>query len=219
MSWREPEADRGRAPGPPLRLAAIAAVLAAGACLALWSGYEYGPRLLPGGAPGRSAAGPAGIPLALQVFGKPRPMPALAFTDADGRRLTLDDFRGRVVLLNIWATWCVPCRTEMPALERLEGKLGGKGFTVLPLSIDQAGVPAVERFYHRFGLKRLGIYVDPPAQVSSTLGIPGVPTSFLIDAEGREVARKIGPAAWDGPDMVALIRRYLPPAPGQRGGP
>lgn len=193
----------------PLRLMAFAVIVSAGACLALWSGYEFGPRLFP-----EQAAGPpAGFsesPFAVQVLKTPRAMPALAFADGQGRRLTLADFRGRVVLLNVWATWCVPCRKEMPALDRLEGKLGGGDFLVLPLSIDHAGAPAVARFYRQLGVKRLGIYLDPLARVSGALALPGVPTSFLVDAEGREVARKIGPAEWDGPQMTALIRRYLP---------
>jgi thiol-disulfide isomerase/thioredoxin len=205
-------------PSAPLRFIMIAALLAAGASLALWSGYEYGPLLFPSGMPER-ATGPAENPFALQILDKPRPMPALAFADRDGHPMTLGDFRGRVVLLNLWATWCVPCRKEMPALDRLQQRLGGEAFVVVPLSIDHAGVPAVERFYRQLGLKRLGVYVDAPAQVASSLAIPGVPTSFLIDAEGREVARKIGPAIWDGGDMVALIRRYMPQSHQQGTGP
>jgi thiol-disulfide isomerase/thioredoxin len=209
-------------PGLPLRLVAIAAVVTVGASLALWSGYEYGPRFFPDNA-SEQAAGPAagfaGNPFALQLLGKKRPMPAIAFTGRNGHKLTLKDFRGRVVLLNVWATWCVPCRKEMPALDRLEDRLGGRDFTVLPISIDRAGAPAVERFYHQLGLKRLGIYVAASPSLASRLSLPGVPTSFLIDTEGREVARKIGPAAWDDSDMVALIRRYLPPDHRQRAGP
>jgi thiol-disulfide isomerase/thioredoxin len=202
----------------PLRLAGIAVALTAGMSLALWSGYQYGPLLFPERAPDR-AAGLAESPLALQVFEKPRPMPALAFADRDGRPLNLGDFHGRVVLLNLWATWCVPCRREMPALDRLQQRLGGRDFTVLPLSIDQGGAPAVERFYRRLGLKRLGVYVASSARVSGSLALPGVPASFLVDAAGRGVARKIGPADWDGKDMVALIRRYLPPGRRQQAGP
>ncbi len=206
----------------PLRFAVIAVVLAAGASLALWSGYEYGPLLFPSDAPER-AAGPAGSsaenPFALQILARPRPMPALVFADRDGHPVTLGAFRGRVVLLNVWATWCVPCRKEMPALDRLQQRLGDEAFVVVPVSIDHKGVPAVERFYRQLGLKRLGIYIDSPAQVASSLVIPGVPTSFLIDAEGREVARKIGPAVWDGDDMVALIRRHLPAGHRQGAGP
>lgn len=212
-------------PPSPLRLMALAVAVSAGASLALWSGYEYGPRIFPGSVSDRAAGFPGDFgrglgesAFALQVLGKPRPMPALAFADARGHPLTLASFRGRVVLLNIWATWCVPCRKEMPALDRLAGRLGGKGFVVLPLSIDHGGVPAVERFYRRLGLKRLGIYVDSSPNLAGALALPGVPTSFLVDAEGREVAHKIGPAAWDGPQMMALIRRYLPPER-QKAGP
>jgi thiol-disulfide isomerase/thioredoxin len=145
----------------------------------------------------------------LSVHDEPRTVPAIQFTDADGRPLTLADFRGRVVLLNIWATWCVPCRKEMPALDRLEGKLGGRDFIVLPLSIDRNGLPAVKPFYQELGLEKLGIYLDPSGRGSRALAIPGVPATILIDREGREAARKMGPAEWDGAEMIALIRRYL----------
>jgi thiol-disulfide isomerase/thioredoxin len=209
-------------PALPLRLAVIAAALLAGASLALWSGYEYGPRLFPHGAPGHAAGAAGGFAesfFAPQVLDNRPLMPALAFVGRGGHPLTLADFRGRVVLLNLWATWCVPCREEMPALDRLQQQLGGKDFVVVPLSIDHAGAPAVERFYQKLGLKRLGVYVDPSARISNSLALPGLPTSFLVDAEGREIARKIGPAKWDGGDMVALIRRYLPPEHRQRAMP
>lgn len=202
----------------PLRALALAAIVAAGAGLALWGGYEFGPQLFPAGPSERAAEGFGKNPLALQVLAEPRPMPALAFIDRDGRPLTLGAFRGRVVLLNIWATWCAPCRREMPALNHLEKTLGGKDFTVLPLSVDHDGAPAVERFYRQLGLTRLGVYIDASARAAGALALPGLPTSFLIDAEGREVARKIGPAAWDDPQMTALIRRYLPPER-QKAGP
>ncbi len=202
----------------PLRFAAIAVTLAAGMSLAMWGGYEYRPLLFPERAAGPPAGSGESL-LALQVFAKKRPMPALAFTDRDGHPLSLGNFRGRVVLLNLWATWCVPCRKEMPALDRLQQRLGGKDFTVLPLSIDQGGAPAVERFYRQLGLTRLGVYIASSAGVSASLALPGVPTSFLVDANGHEVARKIGPADWDSNDMMALIRRYLPPGRRQQAGP
>lgn len=151
---------------------------------------------------------------ALEVFDSPRPVPIVDFAGADGHRLTLADFHGRVVLLDVWATWCAPCRKEMPALDRLEAKLGGANFIVIPLSIDRRGADAVKPFYRELHLDKLGIYIDRTAEVSSALALPGLPTTMLIDRNGREVARKLGGGDWDGPQMVALIRRYLPPRPG-----
>jgi thiol-disulfide isomerase/thioredoxin len=154
---------------------------------------------------------------ALSVHAEPRPVPAIRFTDGDGRELTLADFRGRVVLLNIWATWCVPCRKEMPSLDRLEKQLDRKDFIVLPVSIDRKGLSVVKPFYEELGLASLGIYLDTSGSIQGALAVPGIPTTLLIDREGREVARKMGAAEWDSPEMVALIGRYLPPGGDNEG--
>jgi thiol-disulfide isomerase/thioredoxin len=177
--------------------------------------YHYGPLLHhveAGAAFPLVGAAPPLDDLALVVFKPPRPVPAIRFTDADGRAKTLQDFRGRVVLLDIWATWCGPCRKEMPALDRLGGKLGGADFIVLPVAIDRNGSAAVEPFYRALGIKRLGVYLDPLGRGTSALAVPGVPTTLLIDRDGRLLARKMGGASWDSPPMIALIRRLLPPA-------
>src|SRR5215469_273008 len=137
------------------------------------------------------------------------PQPEIRFQDDQGHDLTLADFRGRAVLLNLWATWCVPCRQEMPTLDRLEARLGGKDFLVIALSIDRKGVDAVRDFYREVGVEKLAIYLDPSGKGSRGLAIPGVPTTLLIDQEGREVARKMGAAEWDGPEMVSLIQRTM----------
>jgi len=147
--------------------------------------------------------------LALSVFERPRHVPEIPFQDDQSHELTLAEFRDRVVLLNIWATWCVPCRQEMPALDRLEARLGGRDFLVIALSIDRKGVDAVRDFYREVGVEKLAIYLDPSGKGSHALAIPGVPTTLLIDREGREVARKMGAAEWDGPEMVSLIERTI----------
>ena len=140
---------------------------------------------------------------------EPRPLPELRFADGDGRDLTLGDFRGRLVLLNIWATWCVPCRKEMPTLDRLQAKLGGPDFEVIALSIDRQGLAAVKPFYAELGLKALRIYLDASGKATQALTTVGVPTTLLIDQEGREIGRVLGPAEWDSPEVEAVIRRYL----------
>jgi thiol-disulfide isomerase/thioredoxin len=145
----------------------------------------------------------------LSLLDQPRALPELRFVGSNGEALTLGDFRGRPVLLNIWATWCVPCRQEMPALDRLQAAFDKSQFLVLPLSIDRKGVPAVKSFYQELGLETLGIYVDETSKAARALDTVGVPTTLLIDREGREIGRKIGPAEWDSPDMVALIREHL----------
>lgn len=138
----------------------------------------------------------------------PRELPTFAFKDATGETLTLVDFHGRVVLLNIWATWCPPCREEMPSLDRLNAKLGGPAFEVVALSIDRD--PAlVKPFYNEFDVQTLHGYFDTSAKVSNVLRAPGIPTTLLIDQEGREIGRAFGPAAWDSPQVENLIESAL----------
>lgn len=135
--------------------------------------------------------------------------PEIRFIDGDNRALTLRNFGGRPVLLNVWATWCVPCRKEMPSLDRLQAKFDPSRFLVLPLSIDAQGVAAVARFYHQLKIKSLRIYVDQSGAALNLLRAPGVPTSIFLDKDGREIGRKIGPAAWDKPETIALLRKHM----------
>lgn len=138
----------------------------------------------------------------------PRELPAFSFQNEAGKTISLADFRGRVVLLNIWATWCPPCREEMPSLDRLNAKRGGPTFEVVALSIDRD--PAlVKPFYKEFNIQTLHGYFDPTTKVSDTLRIPGVPTTLLINHEGREIGRAMGAAAWDSPQVNALIDAAL----------
>lgn len=139
----------------------------------------------------------------------PRELPPLAFVDADGRALTLSDFRDRIVLLNVWATWCLPCREEMPTLDRLQGRLGGEDFHVLPLSIDRAGLDPVRRFYGEIGIRHLGIYFAAGVRPPSALGVIGLPTTLLIDRQGREIARRAGPAEWDSQGAVEQFETVI----------
>lgn len=131
------------------------------------------------------------------------------FEDSDGTSLSLADFHGKVILLNIWATWCPPCREEMPALDRLQAKLGGSDFQVLPLSIDRNGLDVVRPFFTEIGIENLKIYVDQPAAAMKALGVIGLPTTLLLDSSGREIRRWSGPREWDSPEVIAEIRGYF----------
>lgn len=142
-------------------------------------------------------------------FDQPRPLPELRFVSGDGRALSLADFRGRPILLNVWATWCVPCRKEMPSLDRLQAKLGTSQLIVLPLSIDLQGLPVVRKFYAELGLTSLGTYLDQSGAAAAKVNAVGVPTTLLIDREGQEIGRKIGPAEWDSPETIALLRAHF----------
>lgn len=139
----------------------------------------------------------------------PRPLAEIRFEDGNGEALTLADLRGKTVLLNIWATWCVPCREEMPTLDALEAELGSPGFEVVPLSVDRAGPDVVRKFYAEIGIEHLGLYIDASMRASFGLQAPGLPTTLLIDSEGRELGRLVGPAEWDTPEMIAFLKNHL----------
>lgn len=137
------------------------------------------------------------------------PPPELAFEDASGRPLKLSEFRGKLLLLNIWATWCAPCREEMPALDRLQASLGGPDFQVIALSTDVDGATVVRRFYEDLGIEHLGIYVRPDKQDLSKLSLIGLPTTLVIDPRGMEIKRKLGPAEWDRHEMISALGEYI----------
>jgi thiol-disulfide isomerase/thioredoxin len=140
------------------------------------------------------------------VHESPAVMPPLAFTDAGGKTLGLGDFKGKVVLLNLWATWCGPCVEEMPSLDRLQAKLGGDDFTVLALSLDRQGRPLVEPFLAKLGIANLAMYLDTGNAAMRALKIRGLPTTLLIDRDGREIGRLEGAAAWDSEAAAAFLR-------------
>jgi thiol-disulfide isomerase/thioredoxin len=133
----------------------------------------------------------------------------LSFQTADGRQLPGESFRGRFVLLNIWATWCPPCVKEMPSLDRLQAMKGSGAFEVVALSIDRQGLEVVEPFFRKTGLTSLAIYLDREARSMPGLRITGLPTTLLIDPNGREIARWPGAREWDEPSAVAEIDEHI----------
>ena len=148
----------------------------------------------------------------MKMLGEPRALPPLDIRDAQDNPVPFDRFRGKVVLLNLWAAWCGPCRTEMPALDRLQAKHGGPRFEVVALSTDAGGVKAVREFYDALKIRRLAIYIEGDENVLASLGAPGIPTTLLIDPEGREVGRYVGAADWGSEEFEQVLRTYLPPA-------
>jgi thiol-disulfide isomerase/thioredoxin len=138
----------------------------------------------------------------------PRPAPAAGFAGRDGRPRHLEDFRGRFLLVNLWATWCAPCVREMPSLERLQAKLGNR-LAVLAVSEDRGGAKVVDPFIAKLGIKALAIYLDPKSALGEELEIGGLPTTFLVDDQGRILGKLEGAAEWDSPGMVTTIERYL----------
>jgi thiol-disulfide isomerase/thioredoxin len=152
---------------------------------------------------------------ALTMATAPLRLPDLAFWDADGRPKKLSDWRGRTVLVNLWATWCVPCRKEMPALEGLQTRLGGPNFEVVAINIDTRDPEKPKNFLNDAHLTRLGYYSDQNAKVFQELKAIGralgMPTSVLVDGYGCEIATISGPADWDSEDALKLIAAALQP--------
>lgn len=143
------------------------------------------------------------------MHSEPRKLPPVTFKDDDGTELSIESFRGRTMLLNVWATWCPPCVKEMPTLDRLEATLGDPNFEVVALSVDSAGIEPVRNFYRKIDVRSLKLYIDETGRSASKLRALGLPVTMLIDPEGREIGRLIGPAEWDSPEMVAFLRGHI----------
>jgi thiol-disulfide isomerase/thioredoxin len=144
----------------------------------------------------------------------PKPIPELRFQDLAGNETGLDAFRGEVVVLNLWATWCAPCREEMPSLDRLQAMFAGQPVRVVALSVDRAGPDRVKAFLDEAGVVNLAVYRDPTVKAARTLKVPGLPATILVDREGREVGRVLGIARWDGEAAVNAVRSLLGTATG-----
>ncbi|AWU97382.1 TlpA family protein disulfide reductase (plasmid) [Azospirillum ramasamyi] len=212
-------------------LAAVATVCVCMAGAGLWwsaGAAPTPPEVLRLGAPDAPAGTASGAtPVAatgvekLEKFkgAEPKPMAPLSFIDAEGRRVDLADFKDRVILLNLWATWCGPCVKEMPSLDRLQAQLGGEAFEVVALSLDRGGRAAVEPFYRKTGVEHLRVFLDPASESMKALSLRGLPTTILIDPEGRELGRVEGAVEWDAPEVVAFLRQHLGHGGGRGGGP
>jgi thiol-disulfide isomerase/thioredoxin len=153
---------------------------------------------------------------ALTMATTPLRLPELTFEDADGKARKLSDWRGKTVLVNLWATWCVPCRREMPALDNLQGKLAGPNFDVVAINIDTRDPDKPRTFMKEAKLTRLAYFSDQKAksfqELKSIGRALGMPTSVLVDGSGCEIATIAGPAEWDSDDAIKLITAAIKPA-------
>jgi thiol-disulfide isomerase/thioredoxin len=206
----------------PRRLALMAVGVAAGALAGLAGVYGIGGFMRNAGDPDCRPAvetarriGPLvrGEVAAMAIAESPLRMPYLGFHDQSGAERRLSDWHGRTVLLNLWATWCIPCRKEMPALDALEGTLGGERFEVVAVNIDTRDPAKPHAWLEGVGVSRLAYYTDPSAKVFQDLKLIGrafgLPTTVLIDPAGCEIGTAAGPAEWAGDDGVRLVRAAL----------
>ena len=138
----------------------------------------------------------------------PIPAPTISVVDLAGNTVSLSDFAGGLVLINFWATWCEPCLREMPSIERMQSRLGNK-ITVVAISEDRGGSKTVEPFINKLGLKSSKTYLDPKSDAGRAFKVAGLPTSFLIDREGRVLGRVEGAAEWDSPKLLGILKSVL----------
>ncbi len=213
-------------PSPSTAKNRISRLFAAGlAGVALIVAAVYGIATLTGNAGGAPECKPAvalatkvaplatGQVAAVNVAKSPLKLPDLAFQNTAGKPVKLADFHGRTVLLNLWATWCVPCRAEMPTLDKLEGELGGPGFQVVAVNIDTRNPQRPKAFLKQIGVHNLAYYADPSAEAFQDLKkigrAFGMPTTLLVDPKGCEIGTIAGPADWASADAIKLIKAVL----------
>jgi len=151
------------------------------------------------------AAGDPAPPTGIEILAGQFPAPDTPFADEHAAVTAIKDFRGKIVILNLWATWCAPCVREMPSLERLAARLPSDRFAVIAVSQDKGGVAIAKPFLERIGVRRLPLYVDPNGRVSRDLGVRGFPTTILIAQNGTVLARLEGPAEWDSDEIIAYL--------------
>lgn len=149
------------------------------------------------------------VPKNFVMHPAPKAVPAITFEDETGASQSLAEFTGKVIVLNIWATWCVPCRREMPALDRLQSILGSNDFAVVPVSIDRGGIDAVKKFYTEVEIKNLQIYLDVSGQAVRRLDAVGLPTTLILDRNGQEIGRVVGPDEWDAPEITEFLMSII----------
>lgn len=150
-----------------------------------------------------------GLLAQLIIHDKPKALPPLAFYTETGAQVNLQDFQGRVILLNYWASWCAPCRAEMPSLDGLQAHFATAPFTVLAVSLDRGKAEKPKAFLQKLQIKNLAFYHDPESKSARSAGVYGLPTSLLINKKGREVGRLLGEADWHTSDAQQVINNIL----------
>jgi len=139
----------------------------------------------------------------------PKPVSQASFVSEGGGTATLADYRGKIALVNFWATWCAPCRKEMPLLARLQTEFGGPDFEVVTIATGRNPPPAMKTFFDEIGVDNLPLNRDPDMSLAREMGVIGLPATLILDREGREIARMLGDAEWDSDSARALLRKLI----------
>ncbi|MCJ7597247.1 MAG: TlpA family protein disulfide reductase [Methyloceanibacter sp.] len=213
--------QRDRSPAVYLVAALLAAIAGFGTVYLIFAPSDNG-RVAESSAPPPGSAGQdeevvkgplvglnKGAMAPLLIRPKPLDLPELSFAGADGETKTLAGYKGKIVLLNIWASWCVPCREEMPQLDKLQAEIGGKDFEVVAVNIDRGGGDKAKKFLEETGATHLSPYTDPSGKLFAAVKAVGMPTTLLIDRDGREIGRLVGPADWGSEDAKRLIEAAI----------
>jgi thiol-disulfide isomerase/thioredoxin len=150
-----------------------------------------------------------GSMMKLVIHAEPAAVPDTAFADDVGAEHRLSEFRGRYVAVNFWATWCAPCRKELPALDALNREFGGERFAVVTIATGRNMLPAITRLFDETGVETLPVYLDPGQALAREMAVFGLPVTVILDPEGREIARMTGDADWSGESARAIVRALL----------
>ncbi|WP_380054667.1 TlpA disulfide reductase family protein [Falsihalocynthiibacter sp. SS001] len=148
----------------------------------------------------------------LQIHESPVDGSDAVYFDPDGRELTLAEYEGKITLVNFWATWCAPCRKEMPSLDALEAELSGDDFAVVTIATGRNRMPAIEKFFADESIENLPILLDPKSALAMDMEVTGLPATVLLNREGQEIARLVGDAEWDSESAKAIIRALIEPS-------
>ena len=146
--------------------------------------------------------------LNLVVPDGPLEPPPIAFVDEAGTKLSLADYRGTPVAVHFWATWCFPCRAEMPTMDSMQRTLGDE-LVILPLSLDRGGAEMVRGYYEAHGLTTLPVMIDEKMAAGRALRVNGIPATIFVNGEGAEVARVLGDRDWSDPAVIDLVRHII----------
>jgi thiol-disulfide isomerase/thioredoxin len=145
----------------------------------------------------------------LTFHAEPQPVSDTPFEAGEGGEMTLAEYEGKIVVLNFWATWCAPCRKEMPMLSELQTELGGDDFEVVTLATGRNPPPAMKAFFDEIGVDNLPLHRDPRSQVAREMGVLGLPITVILDRDGQEIARLRGDAHWNSDSAKAILRRLI----------